>query len=114
MFSKLLLASAVLMPLGVASLSASATAEDMWNPNSSYNPKYDIKIYPKAPVNHAMAPARATKLSCAAAERIVRDDGFHRVQARDCGGRTYVFRAERHGRQVVVDVNSRNGHAWIA
>lgn len=114
MCSKFLLSSAVLIPLALIGLSASASAEDMWNPNSSYNPKYDIKIYPKAPAHHAMTPSHATKVSCAAAERIVRADGFHHVQARACGGKIDVFRAERHGRPVLVDVNPRNGHAWIA
>lgn len=113
MFSKLLLASAVLIPLGVASLSASAMAEDMWNPNSSYNPKYDIKIYPKAPARHVQAPMHHAMLSCQAAGRIVRQDGFHNVQARECGGRVDMFRAERHGHPVLVDVNPRNGHVWI-
>ncbi len=114
MCSKFLLSTVILVPLALIGVSASASAEDMWNPNSSYNPKYDIKIYPKAPVHHAMTPAHTSKLSCAAAERIVRDDGFHHVQARDCGGKTYVFKAERHGRPVLVDVNARNGRSWIA
>lgn len=115
MFSKLILTTAVLLPLGLSGLSASARAEDMWNPNSSYNPPYDIQLNKRAP---AHTPARvmphAKTLSCAAAGRIVRDDGFHHVQARDCSGRTYVFRAERHGHPVLVGVNPHNGHAWIA
>lgn len=115
MFSKLILASAVLLPLGLCGLSASAMAEDMWNPNSSYNPKYDMKLTPSGPAHHAQAPAmhQPKMLSCAAAGRIVRDDGYHHVQARECGGKTYVFRAERHGHPVLVDVNPHNGHAWV-
>src|SRR5215216_3520806 len=109
MFTKLALASAVAIPLGFVSLSGAALAEDDWNPNSSYNPHYDIPIYKSAPT-HARAPViRHAGMSCAAARRIVRDDGFHNVMARECGAGEYVFHATRNGRAMVLYVNPRNG-----
>lgn len=49
------------------------------------------------------------RLSCREARRLVRDNGYRNVSARDCSGRTYTFRATRSGRNVVVYVNARTG-----
>src|SRR5215216_6033173 len=116
MFTKLALASAVAIPLGFVSLSGAALAEDDWNPNSSYNPSYDIPIYKSAAIHaksaaiHARAPViHHAGMSCAAARNIVREDGFHNVMARECGAGEYVFHATRNGRAMVLYVNPRNG-----
>lgn len=121
MLSKLALAGALAIPLGLFVLSAGARA-DSWNPSSSYNPKVTIPLYPTGAARHAPAAAAPTRmhpmhralLSCEAAGRIVRRDGYDHIVARNCGGKTYVFRAQRHGRPVTVDVDPRNGHAWTA
>lgn len=54
------------------------------------------------------------KMSCNQARDLVRDRGYRNVQARNCGGQTYVFRATRNGRAVIVYVNSRTGAVWRA
>lgn len=114
MFSKLALAGALAIPLGLFALSATARAEDMWNPNSSYNSKYDVPLRPTAPTHPAQAPVtHHATLSCEAAAKIVRKDGFNHVRARECGGRVDEFHAERHGHPLLVDVNPHNGHAWV-
>ena len=110
MFTKLALASAMAIPLGLFSLSGAAMAESDWNPNSSYNPPYDIPIYKSAPLQLRTAPARHAAMTCAAARKIVSEDGFHHVTARECGGGQYVFHATRNGRAMVLYVNPRNGH----
>lgn len=109
MFTKLVLASAVAIPLGLLGLSSAAMAASDWNPNSSYNPPYDIPIYkqtlhhPRAGVMHHAA------MSCAAARQRVLDDGYRHVTTRECDGRTFVFNATRHGRAVVLHLDPRNG-----
>lgn len=120
MLSKLALASALAIPLGLFALSAGAKADD-WNP-SGYNPKMTIPLYMSGTPRHAPAAAAAAPkrpmhravLSCEAASRIVRKDGFDHIVARNCGGKTYVFRAQRHGHPVTVDVNPRSGRAWTS
>lgn len=99
MFNKLVLAAAVAVPLGVLGLSGSAMA--------GYSPTSHTPI--------ARAPLQASQaydasMSCAAARRMVRADGYRDVVTRECDARNYVFDATRHGRAVVLHVNSRNGH----
>lgn len=110
MFTKLALASAVAIPLGFVSLSGAALAESDWNPNSSYNPPYDIPIYKSAPIHMRAPVTHHAGMSCAAARNVVREDGFHHVTARECSGGQYVFHATRNGRAMVLYVNPRTGH----
>jgi hypothetical protein len=46
-------------------------------------------------------------MTCGQAADEVRAEGFRRVRAIDCSRPIYGFRAERHGRPVVVKVNLR-------
>jgi hypothetical protein len=99
MFNKLVLAAAVAVPLGVLGLSGSAMA--------GYSPTSHT------PVARASSQAPGTydaAMSCAAARRMIRADGYRDVVTRECDARHYVFRATHHGRVVVLRVNSRNGH----
>ncbi|MFZ5675637.1 MAG: hypothetical protein ACOZAM_21980 [Pseudomonadota bacterium] len=71
------------------------------------------------PVASAHKPATApmvhrAAMSCAAAGRKIRAEGYDHVKARDCDDRNYVFHAVRHGRAVVLHVNPRNGRMWRA
>lgn len=53
------------------------------------------------------------KLSCNQARRLVDRNGYHNVDARDCSGRTYSFRATRNnGKRVTVYVNAYTGNMW--
>lgn len=108
MFTKLLLAGAMAIPLGLFSLAGTAMAESFWSPNGDYSPKYDIPLRQGAPAH----PRMSAELSCAAARRMVRDDGYHNVKTDNCGPRSYVFDATRHGRNVVLHVDPRSGHIW--
>lgn len=114
MFSKLVLAAAVALPLGMLGLSGAALAD--------YTTHYYIPVMPipsakkpaPAPMVHHAAMVHRGAMSCAAAGRTVRADGYRNVKARDCDDRNYVFHATRHGRPVVLHVNPRNGHVWRA
>lgn len=108
MFSKLALAAAVALPLGMLGLSGAALAD--------YNTHYYI---PVKPIASAHKPAAApmmhrAALTCASAGRMIRADGYKNVKARDCDDRNFVFHAVRHGRPVLLHVNPRNGHVWRA
>lgn len=108
MFSKLAYAAAVALPLGMLGLSGTAFAD--------YNTHYYI---PVKPIPSAQKPATTpvmhhTAMSCAAAERKIRADGYSHVKARDCDDKTYTFHATRNGHAVVLRVNSHNGHIWRA
>lgn len=53
------------------------------------------------------------RLTCSQARRLVDRRGYHNVDARDCSGRTYSFRAtNRHGKRVTVYVNAYTGNMW--
>jgi hypothetical protein len=59
-------------------------------------------------------PARHfNRLSCGEARRIVRGRGYRNIVARNCSGRTYVFRAVRNNRVTIVYVNARTGAVWL-
>lgn len=103
MFSKLALAAAVALPLGMLGLSGTAFAD--------YNTHYYI---PVKPIPSAQKPAATpvvhhAGMSCSAAERMIRHDGYSHVKARDCVGKNYTFHAMRNGHAVVLHVNSENG-----
>lgn len=55
---------------------------------------------------------RVNRLSCGEARRIVRNRGFHNIEPRNCSGSTYVFRAMRNHRVMLVYVNARTGAVW--
>lgn len=49
------------------------------------------------------------RLSCNQARRLVSQQGFSRVQAVECQGRSYTFSARRNGNHYTVSVDSRTG-----
>jgi hypothetical protein len=49
------------------------------------------------------------KISCSQAKRIVRNQGYRNVVARDCVGRTYSFSAVRRNQNVTIYVNANTG-----
>ena len=103
MFNKLVLAAAMAIPLGTLGLSGSAMA--------GYSPTSHT---PPARASLRLPGAYHAALSCTAARRMLREDGYRNVVTRECNARNYVFHATRHGRAVVLYVNSRNGHIWRA
>lgn len=52
------------------------------------------------------------RLSCGEARRLVARKGYRNVVARDCVGRTYVFRGTRGGQHFQLLVNARTGAVW--
>ena len=66
-----------------------------------YDPDYDDRY------DH-----RSYRISCNEARRLVRQNGYRNVVARDCEGRSYAFSATRNQRRVVINVNSRTGALW--
>ncbi len=56
---------------------------------------------------------RPNKMSCSQARRRVDRNGYNNVEARDCSGRTYSFRAtNRKGKRVTVYVDAYSGDIW--
>jgi hypothetical protein len=52
-------------------------------------------------------------MSCSQARRRVDRNGYNNVEARDCSGRTYSFRAtNRKGKRVNVYVDAYTGDIW--
>jgi hypothetical protein len=107
MLTKLVLASAMAIPLGLFSLTGTAMAVTAWQPNGDYNPKYDIPMRAEQP----QTSAQHATMSCSAARRAVRDDGYHSIRTESCG-RIDKFDASRNGHRVVLYVDPRNGHVW--
>lgn len=69
---------------------------------------YDYNTY--GVFNPYYAPGR---LTCGQARRLVDRSGYHNVDAKDCAGRTYSFRATtRKGKRVTVYVNAFTGDIW--
>lgn len=51
-------------------------------------------------------------ISCNQARRIVRNQGFRNVVARECDGRTYTFSARRNDQRIIIYFNARTGRTW--
>jgi hypothetical protein len=52
------------------------------------------------------------RVSCGAAARELRNDGFRRVVALECDGRTYTFQARKAGRILKISYSARTGDYW--
>lgn len=103
MLYKAALASAVALPFGLLALPGPVAAAV--HTEGDYHPQYYIQLVPSA-----TAPVRRAAMSCAAARRMIRADGYHDVVVRDCRTPNYRFSAMRHGRPVVLWFDSRTGH----
>jgi hypothetical protein len=49
------------------------------------------------------------RMSCGEARSIVRGQGYRKVVARECTGRTYTFSARRNNERVTVYIDARTG-----
>ena len=49
------------------------------------------------------------RLSCGDARRALRNQGFYRLEARDCGGNNYRFVGWRDGDPYLIKISSRSG-----
>ncbi len=54
-------------------------------------------------------PRRYGRINCRTAKRIIRNNGYRSVRARDCSGRKYRFKARKRGRWYSIGILSRNG-----
>jgi hypothetical protein len=93
MFKGVIPASAVLILFGLSSGSAMADPD--------YNPPFVFQYGRAHPVN--------ANLSCNAAGKIVRAEGYRRVVPSNCGSKIYAFHALRNGHTVIVRVNAHSG-----
>ena len=78
-------------------------------------PYYDYRMGPDYQYYNGRGwyrPQHRNQISCNQAQRIVRQNGFRDVVARECEGRTYTFSAKRNGHRFPVYVNSRSGAVW--
>jgi len=48
-------------------------------------------------------------ISCRQGANILDDQGYYRIVAEDCSGRTFEYRARRNGKRYWIEMNSRNG-----
>jgi hypothetical protein len=92
MFRRIILATTVAIPFG---LSGAAWADP------DYNPPFVFQ--------YGRAHSVTSHLSCDAAMKLVRAEGYRHVAQASCGANTYAFHALRNGRGVIVHVNPRNG-----
>ena len=92
MFRRIILAIPMAIPFG---LCGAAWADP------DYNPPFVFQ-YGKA---HSVT----SHVSCDAARKLVRAEGYRHVAQASCGANTYAFHALRNGRAVTVRVNPRNG-----
>jgi hypothetical protein len=99
MLRRAVIASAVTLPLGWLSLAASAA---MPQTEQDYVPKHPVNIDRAGVVHHG-------PLDCVGARKIVREEGYRNIDARNCSGEVYLFRAERHGRVVHLRVHREDG-----
>jgi hypothetical protein len=99
MFRNAILAGTVILPFSLPSLTASAA---MPQTEGDYIPKHAIPIDKTGVVHHG-------PLDCVTARKIVREEGYRNVKARDCNGEIYSFRAERNGRMVHLRVDRESG-----
>ncbi len=107
MFSKLLHACAVAMPLAALAFAGTAMAD--------YTTQYYIPVQPihkqaahPAVIHHA-AMMRRGAMSCGTARAMIRSNGYRNVVTRTCRGPAFMFSATRHGRPVFLRVNPRSG-----
>jgi hypothetical protein len=133
MLRKMLLACSIALPLGLVGSMPSAQADTdvdihfgvpfythQVGPRYRYYDGYgwyDANRYPRfrgGDYDDDYVAVRPGRLSCGEARRIVRNNGFRNVKARDCDGRTYSFIGSRNGRSVVIYVDARNGRMWRA
>jgi hypothetical protein len=111
-FRKILAATAV--AVGVAMVPAGADAKTNVHIGvgvgvPGYYDPYPYPRYYDDDVYYRPRPRYVRRISCALGADIVRDYGYRRVHARDCGGRTYSYVGWRRGGRFIVFVNSRNG-----
>jgi hypothetical protein len=119
MFRKLMLAAAITLGvLGGQAVSTPAQADVriylgvpfhpyQIGPGWRYHPGYGWYDYGR------YGAFRPYKMTCNEARRRVDRNGYNNVDARDCSGRTYSFRAtNRKGKRVNVYVDAYTGDMW--
>jgi hypothetical protein len=79
-----------------------------------YEPAYPVyeepRYYDDEPrYEHRRPRYESYRISCDDGSQAVRDIGFRKVRPIDCSGRSYTYKARRHGNPFVVKVSSRNG-----
>ncbi len=119
MMKKLLMTLAVAAPMALGfGLGGAGSAEAKTSVNIYLGiPHYGYQVGPDYVYRKGHGwyrPGRPNKyrMSCSRARDLVRDRGYRNVQARNCSGQTYTFRATRNGRGFLVYVNSRTGAVW--
>jgi hypothetical protein len=99
MFSNMLrsvaLAGAVTLALGLPAVAAVHTEGD-------YVPKVPVAVDNIGGVHHG-------PIDCVTAGKIIRHIGFRDVEAQDCNGEIYHFRALSNGRVVHLRINREDG-----
>jgi hypothetical protein len=77
-----------------------------------YEPAYPVYEEPRyyEPRHERRRPRyEYSGISCDEGSQSVRNVGFRKVRAIECGGSSYTYKARRHGNPFVVKVSSRNG-----
>jgi hypothetical protein len=106
----LIAAAAVAAVAATASAPAQAKKLDLDVYLGVGNPGYYEPSYPiyDEPEYRPVRP-RYSGISCEEGRDNVRDEGFRKVRAIDCGGRRYTYRARQNGNPYIVKVSRRSG-----
>jgi hypothetical protein len=72
-------------------------------------PVYEEPRYYEPRYEHRRPRYESYRISCDDGSQAVRDVGFRKVRPIDCSGRSYTYKARRHGNPFVVKVSSRSG-----
>ncbi len=119
MIAKTLIAAAAVATLATA-VSAPANAKvnvDLYvggfDPGY-YEPSYPVYDAPRRPryndYDYEPAPVyQRYGISCEEGRDYVRDSGFRKVRAINCGGKRFTYKARRDGNPYIVRVSRRNG-----
>jgi hypothetical protein len=80
-----------------------------------YEPAYPVydapRYYDDEPrYEHRRPRHEYSGISCDEGSQSVRDVGFRKVRPIDCSGRSFTYKARRHGNPFVVKVSRRSGN----
>lgn len=114
MFKKVLIAAAALAAVGFAA-SAPANAKvniDVYLGNGGWGPGYygyyQPPVYPRHHRPIYVQP-RHYGISCGEGRNTVNWSGFNNVRVIECHGKSFTYRASRHGKRFEVKVGRNSG-----
>lgn len=117
MFMKSLIAVAALATVAGAAAAPANAKVNVYLGVGGFGPGYYEPAYPVYQPHHYrpyydevyVQPHHNYGVSCQDGAEAVRDSGFYKVRAVDCGGKRLKYRARRDGDSYIVSVSRRSG-----